>query len=353
MLDTKKLKGNKALTFNAILLCFLFFTPSLNLCSQPKVYTNLVFEGAGIRGIAYAGVLEVMEKNKLLPSIKKVGGTSAGAITALMVSLGYHSNEIESVIYKTNFKKFNDGKFFFIGGLHRVCKKYGWYEGQKFTHWLEKLIEAKTGNADCTFQELHTKGFKDLYVTGTCLNKQKVIVFSYETYPAMKVKDAIRISMSIPLFFKAVYIDSIGRRIEKPGKRHDIDLMIDGGMMANFPITIFDSTYNDATHHKIRIANPQTIGIRIDTDTQIENDKKNGALESHEVNSFRNYVKASYVLMLESLNRQPLTPEDWSRTISVSSADISPLLKKLSAKQKEMLIENGRKGAKEFLHSKQ
>jgi len=39
---------------------------------------NLVFEGAGIRGIAYAGVLEQMEKADLIKPVKNVAGAKAG-----------------------------------------------------------------------------------------------------------------------------------------------------------------------------------------------------------------------------------------------------------------------------------
>src|ERR1700704_3208658 len=78
--------------------------------AQTNSIHNLVFEGAGIRGIAYAGAIEELENKKVLPGVKRIGGTSAGAVTALMLSLGYSANEIAGLISKTNFSKFNDGK---------------------------------------------------------------------------------------------------------------------------------------------------------------------------------------------------------------------------------------------------
>ncbi|MCW4467788.1 patatin-like phospholipase family protein [Flavobacterium sp. MFBS3-15] len=71
---------------------------------------NLVFEGAGIRGIAYSGVIKELESHGMMGSVRKVGGTSAGAITAMMVSLGYDSQEIYAIISETKFQKFNDGE---------------------------------------------------------------------------------------------------------------------------------------------------------------------------------------------------------------------------------------------------
>ncbi|HWJ27199.1 MAG TPA: patatin-like phospholipase family protein, partial [Flavisolibacter sp.] len=171
---------------------------------------NLVFEGAGIRGIAYSGVIKELEKQDILKGVQRVGGTSSGAITALLLSIGYSANEITTIVNSTPYKKFNDGRFFFIGGINRFQKYFGWYRGQQFEQWLCRLIEAKTNNVNITFRELKQKGCKDLYVTGTCLNKQSLIVFSNENYPDMKVKDAVRISMSIPLYFEAVFINSEG-----------------------------------------------------------------------------------------------------------------------------------------------
>ena len=42
-------------------------------------FKNLVFEGGGVKGIAYAGALQVLEQQTIMPDIKRVAGTSAGA----------------------------------------------------------------------------------------------------------------------------------------------------------------------------------------------------------------------------------------------------------------------------------
>src|SRR5690349_18816041 len=108
-----------------IIFPVLFF--SIIAYTQQPPIRNLVFEGAGIRGIAYCGAIEELEKNNIMPGIEKVGGTSAGAITALCLSIGYTADEIADLLYKTNFRKFNDGRFFFPGGINRMSKYFGWY----------------------------------------------------------------------------------------------------------------------------------------------------------------------------------------------------------------------------------
>jgi NTE family protein len=304
---------------------------------SPPAIKNLVFEGAGVRGIAYCGAVQEMESKQMMGNIERVGGTSSGAIIALTISLGYSGKEIENIISKTNFKKFNDGGFFFIGGISRLNKHFGWYKGKKIEKWLEKIIKDKTGNENITFEELHQKGFKDLYITGTSLNKQKAIVFSYESYPKMKIKDAVRISSSIPLYFEPVYIDSSGKTFDRPMQKQGFDMMVDGGILENFPIHIFDKQQPDL----------YTIGFRIDHGPQIANDRKDRALAEMPVDDLKQYFGAFYNIVIENLNRQQLTGTDWQRTVSISDGDVLPKVRRLSKEEVTILIENGKKAVQE------
>lgn len=331
------------------IIAFSILPLSFLLIAQETKFNNLVFEGAGIRGIAYAGVVEELEKAGILSGVNKVGGTSAGAITALMVSLGYSSMEISAIISGTKFNKFNAGEFLFIGGFSRMNTRYGWYKGDAFNDWLEVIIAEKTTDPDITFSELHRRGFKDLYVTATCLNRQELLVFSPQTYPQMKVKDAVRISMSIPLYFEAVFIDSLGMVYEQNDPDLNLDVVVDGGILANYPIFLFDSLNTDESP-KTRIPNSRTIGVRIDSDSQIRSDSLSQKLVSAPIQSMPDYLQAFYVLVLETLNRTSLIAEDWARTISVSSVGISPRIKKLSSEQKEALILSGKRSAKNYLN---
>ncbi len=313
---------------------------------------NLVFEGAGIRGLAYAGALEVLEEKNIISGIQNVGGTSAGAITALMISLGYTSAEVKKIISETDFGDFNEGEYFFFGGFHRVKNNFGWYKTDKFELWLEKIIEDKTGDKNTTFEEMQKHGFLNLYVTATCLNQQKILVFSNESYPRMRIKDAVKISMSVPLYFEAVFIDSLGRIHEKPEDYTGLDIVLDGGVIGNFPIDIFDKDSLTPEGKAIRIPNSRTIGFRIDSYQQIENDQKNQALTPVEINNMQDYLVAMYVLIIENLNRNQLEDFDWQRTISISDAGIGPKVKSLSKEQKADLIASGRQGVLDYFSKK-
>jgi NTE family protein len=322
-----------------LLIVFLLCSSLVTFSQTTPVIKNLVFEGAGIRGIAYCGAIEELENRQLMKNVQRVAGTSAGAVTALALSLGYSGIEIEGLIKKTNFKKFNEGNFFFVGGIIRLNKYFGWYRKKRINDWLEKIIKEKTGNAEITFEQLHEKGFKDLYTTGTCLNKQQLVIFSNESYPAMKVKDAVKISMSIPLYFEAVFLDSIGNIISNPKQKRSLDVMVDGGFIGNFPIHIFDTMKTNFT----------TLGFRIDSEDQIKSDENNNILAAMPVDNFKEYVNAFYNMIIENLNRQQLTKEDWQRTVSISDGNIGPRIRKLSKKEVETLIDNGRAAMKNYL----
>jgi NTE family protein len=318
-----------------------------------QAHENIVFEGAGIRGLAYSGVIAELEAQGVLKNVKRVAGTSAGAITALMLCLNYNADEVAQVIQQTRFQKFNSGRYFFLGGMHRMNRYFGWYRGRRFEQWLDALIKAKTGNADITFAGLKERGYKDLFVTGTDLTLQKAVLFSYETFPQMRIRDAVRISMSIPLYFEAVFLKNDGTVVAHPKHKKDLHVLVDGGFVANFPIRVFDSTrYTDTASVNKFAINHRTIGIRIDSEAQRQADSTGAGLVPLPVTTLKQYVTAFYTMVLENLNRQPLTHDDWQRTVSVSDGGIGPRIKRLQKKEADLLIQNGRSATAIFLNSR-
>jgi NTE family protein len=332
-----------------LLFCMICFGQA---GAQPLPVDNLVFEGAGIRGIAYSGALEVFEEAGLLQQVKRVGGTSAGAVTALAVALGYSSGELARLVQQTPYHRFNDGGFPLVGGLTRLQRHFGWYKGRRFEEWLGALIRAKAGTADLTFRQLVDRGFRHLYVTGTSLTRQRLLVFSHETYPDMRVLDAVRISMSIPLYFEPLFMDAAGRIVRHPKKKEGLEVLVDGGFTGNFPIHLFDSArYHPGTPGAP--ANAHTVGFRIDTEEQIMQDSIHPTLVPAPVTDLRSYIGAFYTIVLENLNRQSLTAADWERTVSISDARIGPRVRRLSATEVALLRSKGREAAAAFLRQRQ
>lgn len=329
-------------------------------------YRNLVMEGGGIRGIAYGGALLELEQRGVLRGIERVGGTSAGAIQAALLAVGYSAAEIVAVVNATPVQRLNDGRFIFFGGTHRLVKEYGWYRGDEFTTYLSELVARKTQRPNLTLAELHTLAqehpgqYRDLYTTGTNLTTQRVQVFSYETNPTLRVADAVRISMSIPLYFRAVLLDAQGNVVRgNPAPGQPVQVLVDGGLLANYPIDLFDKPRYFPTgptavpDARGNIFNPETLGLRLDRAEQIPLDNAPAGrqqLAPYTITDFNSYVGALYTLALENLN--PVQPADWQRTISIDFLNFSPKIKRISDVQKQQLMDSGRKGTQAFLSMK-
>ncbi len=331
--------------------------PAFAFSQNNYYYKNLVMEGGGVRGLAYSGALEVLEQKDILKNIDQVAGSSAGAIAGLMVSLSYNAKEIDSILQTLKIDEFNDGKDIF-GKIKRVKKEYGVYKGDNFEKWLAQLIEYKTGNANTTFEELHqlhllNKNFKDFYCTGTNISLQRLEILSWNTFPNMKLKTAVHISSCIPFYFKPVAIDSSGNEILSKDSLTKYDFYVDGGMLCNYPISMFDSSLdglNPLISEKI-IYNPQTLGLKLERGEQIEEfDKNNLTIAPYQISSMKQYTSAVMNLLMESINRKPGLANEKGRTIYISYGDISGKPRKISLKEKKILHDYGVTAANKFFN---
>ena len=122
-------------------------------------FRNLVFEGGGVKGIAYVGALGVLKEKGVLKNIQRVGGTSAGAINGLLVGLGYTVTEMKEILFKLDFTNFLDDDWGIVRDTKRLVEKYGWYKGNFFHQWIGNRLKEKAGDADATFKELREKRF--------------------------------------------------------------------------------------------------------------------------------------------------------------------------------------------------
>jgi NTE family protein len=129
--------------------------------------------------------------------------------------------------------------------------------------------------------------------------------------------------------------------------------MVDGGFTANFPIKIFDSTkYFDPAQSNSFAHNPQTVGFRIDRNNQIENDTSGKSLAPFEISSLKDYFGAFYNIIIENLNRQTLTKEDWQRTVSISDGHVAPRVRRLPTEEVKTLINNGTVATDKYFSNK-
>ncbi len=340
-------------------LVILFLIPSLCFAQQEYNYKNLVLEGGGTRGLAYAGVFCVLEEKGILQQIENVAGSSAGSVAGMLVSIGYSATEIDSLMMQLSLEKFNDGKWGLLGKYKRFKNDFGVYKGEAVEKWLRQLVKYKTGNAFLTFEQLHqlrlkNNYYKDLYCTGTNLSKQQLEVFSYTHTPAMPIALAVRISSGVPLYFEPVALDDNLQKIKKSDTTSFVNYYVDGGMLCNYPINMFDSCdcncLNPLLCDKVKF-NPQTIGIKLERPQQIDSLNNNSLkIPAYTINKFADYIAAFSNLMLETLSRKyPGLENEKGRTIYVSQGNISAQIKKTKEQDKLLLYGNGVSAATNFL----
>ena len=329
--------------------------PAITSFSQSKQYRNLILEGGGVKGFAYTGAFEVLDSLQILKAVERVGGTSAGAIQATLLATGYTPVEMARVAANVPLKRFNDGGWTLWGGIKRIRHKFGWYKGEKITEWIEQLIAAKTGNGNITFAELHNqrneKGYKDLYITGTDLTWQCLRVFSYENYPDMRIKDAVRISLSIPLYYEAVLMDDRGKIYSKPDDSTRLHVMVDGGVLSNYPLFLFDSSKyisNDAVEINRSKENPETLGLLLEMPGQIEYNKKQAGNYPFTINTVHDYFRALYHTLIDKANPDGNGYYRLHRTIAIDNMNLPGRVRRLPPKTINALLENGRRGVRSF-----
>ena len=317
-------------------------------------FRNLIFEGGGVRGIAYVGAMQVLEQRQILKDINRVGGTSAGAINALLFSLGYTIVEQRDILSSTDFKDFMDDSFGVIRDIRRLAKEFGWHKGEFFSSWIGELIQKKLGKETATFKDLEKTGRPTLYMTGTNLSTGYSEVFSIERHADMPLASAVRISMSIPLFFAAV----------RYGEENDV--YVDGGCIRNYPVKLFDREryidmqneayaarrtdyYNkenalfllDRPGRSPYVYNRQTLGMRLDTAEEIAAYRYDESARSKPIKNFTDYAKALIGAMMHVQENQHLHSDDWQRTIYINTLDVGSTDFGLSEQKKEALIREG------------
>lgn len=323
-------------------------------------YENIVFEGGGIRGIAFGGVLKFFEEHDLMKFVKRLAGSSAGAIVAAAVSVGYTGDEVIEILDKTNFGEFKDDSWGVVLDVYRFFSKYGIYKGDKFLDWFKGLVKAKTGNENTTFKEVYEEYGNELVITGTCLNRAQTYYFDYKSWPDMPIALAVRISMSIPLIFKAVVIHTKEPKLDEDGNQEldedgkvimvdRADTMVDGGLLNNYPIWVFDGKkIGDPQIDEEMMEKSKTLGFKLMSSTEKEDETLYHYYEP--INNIVDYMKAFIDSMTIQIERGHIRKGYWDKTVSINTGDIHTLDFDLPMETKTKLIETAYNATKNHFY---
>lgn len=180
----------------------------------------LVLSGGATKGVAQLGALHCLKKNNMLDKINTIAATSAGSAIGMLYCAGYQPMEFFKFIKLLNLDQTKKME------THNIVTKYGFDDGSRIMLVLTKLMNAKGFGSETSFKEFYIKTKINLIVTGACINDKKIYYFSHTNYPKMKILEAVRISMSLPIIFTPCTFE---------GK-----IFIDGGCIDNFPIHLFE-----------------------------------------------------------------------------------------------------------------
>lgn len=214
---------------------------------------DIVLEGGGVKGIALVGALTALDDAGY--SFPRISGTSAGAIVGALVASGRPMSELRSIMDGTDFAEFKDESWIDAlpgGKLVSLLAENGIYEGTRLREWLDALLAP---GAD-TFAELalppdpssslapNQRVRLVVNVSDVSLGRLVRLPWDYERVYGLepdgqRVADAVRASMSIPFFFEPARL-RYQRQVD--GRPRDAEsVLVDGGMLSNFPVDIFDT----------------------------------------------------------------------------------------------------------------
>ncbi|XP_033121296.1 uncharacterized protein LOC117120366 [Anneissia japonica] len=196
-------------------------------------FRNLIFGGGGNRLFAYTGSLKVLEDVGILSNIKRLGGTSLGALTACFIALGLTPHQLVVEVEKARCKvekMLLDARWGILSLIFNLKSEYGWHPANAYTKWLEDNIKDYGGHGQLTFKELYENTGKELCCVATNLNLMTAEYCHVKTTPDLPIIVALRMSMSLPALLCAV----------KHNLRGEDDIYVDGGLLCNYPIHVYD-----------------------------------------------------------------------------------------------------------------
>lgn len=284
---------------------------------------DLVFEGGGVKGLAHVGALEVMESLGYIPN--NIAGTSAGAIVAALVAVGYTAKDMLKIMWNMDFTKMKDKSGIdyipFIGKIMSLVLEKGIFEGDYIENWMRGLLETAPLPAS-QFQDLKT----NLKIIAADITLGKMLILPddiayYGIDPAkFDIALAVRMSMSIPFFFEPIELES------PLGKSY----IVDGGILSNYPIHIFD--------RKKRPRWP-TFGFRL---------KEPGPGLHHHINGPLSMFAAIFSTMLSARDNADVLLANDVRTIDIETKNIKSTDFNLNDKDKKNLLSAGKEAANIF-----
>ena len=299
---------------------------------------DAVFQGGGVKGIALVGALLAFADEGWDEWVS-VAGTSAGSIVAGFIACGYAPKDLEGVLRKTPYRKFEDfgrgGEI--IGGGINLIAHHGLAHGEAFHKWFDTMIEGKT------FGQV-TAGGKTLKMIAADITQKQMLVLpddlpqyldprTHEPIVAddWKVADAVRMSMSIPFFFQPVELVHAETKAKS--------VIVDGGMLSNFPVWLFDTDDHDPTR--------PTFGFKLYGGKALAPGGIHAVLQRFAWPAAFGFDM--FQTTMEAWDKRFMSHSTRVRTCAISAVGVGTVDFDLTEDDQTRLLESGKKAGHEFL----
>ena len=181
----------------------------------------IVISGGGLKGFTALGALTRLMELEIIVNPDIYCGTSVGSVICLLMIIGYSPRDIYDILYDLEMDKL------IVTNIENIFEDVhiGLNTINPMMYIIGFLMKSQKVKICTTFMDLYKKFNVKFIVTGTCVNDASLHYFSHELTPNMRILDAIRISVSIPILFKPHLYNN--------------KVWIDGGCMNNYPIELF------------------------------------------------------------------------------------------------------------------
>jgi predicted acylesterase/phospholipase RssA len=157
-----------------------------------KTKAHLVLGSGGVRTLAYVGALEVLEDTGI--EFASISACSAGSLVGALVATGRPMRDVRAKIEAIDLRRLvSSGR---LPGPLRYAALLRWpfapYDSAVVVEIMEELI-----GAGRTFGDLPIP----FATAGIDLLSKRLLVYASETHGTMRVADAVRIAVGIPLLF--------------------------------------------------------------------------------------------------------------------------------------------------------
>ncbi len=290
---------------------------------------DAVFSGGGVKGFAYVGVLESWEEKNL--QVERAAGTSAGAIIAGLLAAGYHSKDIKELMKSLDVQNLADQPL--LSKLLPVTKwlflyfQLGLYKGETLETWLREVLAKQN---IYQFGDLKPGALK-VVVSDLSLGKLVVIPDDlervYGLHPdTFSVAAAIRMSAGFPYFF-------MPKRIQ--GKNKEKSVIVDGGLLSNFPLWIFSEDEEKKTR--------PIIGVRL-TDPS-------SSLEPREIRNALHMFPSLFATMKQAHDNRYISKHQADHIIFVPTPEQNSMNFNITEESREKLRQIGKESSEKFLRT--